>query len=145
MIKPTENRAVEVNRNLRRLFLLWTTFLVSAALCGLFIWAGETTRPVAESSHVIAILFAFAILSIIGSSVIAKRVFLALAVARHKLWQVVRAYLIAFVLCEAAAVLSVVAFFLSRSRLAYAICVIAALAIIAHYPRRDHLEAVPSE
>lgn len=145
MTKPSENRAVEVDRKLRLLFLLWAAFLSSAVLCGLIIWLAEREETTAAGDPLLATVFAFAGLAAIASSVIVKRVFLALATARHKLWQVVRAYLIAFVLCDAAAMLGLIAFFLSRSRLAYVMCAVAALAIAAHRPRRDHLEAVPSE
>ncbi|CDM64254.1 hypothetical protein [Pyrinomonas methylaliphatogenes] len=139
-----DRQAKVVERNLKILFLLWLIFLGSIALYAIMLWLIERRGSAREEGRLtLNWLLCFMGLVSVASSVIVKRVLLALAVARRKIWQVVRAYIIAFALCEAAAIFGVVVFFLTRDRLAYLMFALAAMAIAAHYPRREHLESVP--
>lgn len=139
-----DSQAKVVERNLKILFLLWLIFLGSTALYAIMLWLIERRGSAREEGRLtLNWLLCFMGLVSVASSVIVKRVLLALAVARRKIWQVVRAYIIAFALCEAAAIFGVVVFFLTRDRLAYLMFALAAMAIAAHYPRREHLESVP--
>jgi hypothetical protein len=139
-----DRQAKVVERNLKILFLLWFLFLGSIALYAIMLWLIERRESAREEGRLtLNWLLCFMGLVSVASSVIVKRVLLALAVARRKIWQVVRAYIVAFALCEAAAIFGAVVFFLTRDRLAYLMCALATMAIAAHYPRREHLEAVP--
>ncbi|MBX5477505.1 MAG: hypothetical protein IRZ19_00405 [Pyrinomonas methylaliphatogenes] len=139
-----DRQAKVVERNLKILLLLWLIFLGSIALYAIMLWLIERRGSAREEGRLtLNWLLCFMGLVSVASSVIVKRVLLALAVARRKIWQVVRAYIIAFALCEAAAIFGVVVFFLTRDRLAYLMFALAAAAIAAHYPRREHLESVP--
>jgi|SRR5580765_7413646 len=81
----------------------------------------------------------------LGLSFLVKQRILDQAVAQQKLDQVQAAYVVAFALCEAAALLGLADHFITGSRYYYLGFTFGGLGMLLHFPRKRHLLAASSQ
>ena len=125
----------------RGLRLIWGAQLFSLAVlfCIAYFFRQETGIP---GNHTVAwVLGAIGFMTFIASFPV-KQKFLAQAAAERRLDIGTTAYIIAFAMCEATALLGVAAYFATGLSYALHSFIIAAGGMCLHYPKRDALEEI---
>jgi TRAP-type C4-dicarboxylate transport system permease large subunit len=131
---PQENFELKI----RTMRTLWMALLTSIGLYyGLTVFAGP--REEIESSEVVSLILVGIALSTILPSFLIKSKLLARAVEQQQVQLVQQAYIVAWALTETAAILGLLDFFLTGHRHYYILFIIAALGLLLHFPRRDHV------
>ena len=129
----------------RVLLIMWGAFLASIVM---YILVAHFVRPAGtgdgdggDNNLVIIIVLIMAGVSMVAVSFIIKNSLLAQAVSRQRINSVQVAYIVAFALCESAALLGLFAVFVTTEAYSFLLFVIGAVGLLLHIPRRDHLLA----
>ncbi len=123
---------------------MWGAFLASIVM---YILVAYFFRPAGtggggdDNNLVVIIVLMMAGVSMVAVSFIIKNGLLAQAVSRQRIDSVQVAYIVAFALCEAAALMGLVATFITTEAYSFLLFVIGAVGLLLHMPRRDHLLA----
>ena len=134
----------EVEKRYRILLIIWAAMLVNISL---FALVGYFARPEAfagdegGSSTVVLMVLMLMSVTTLALSFILKKALLARAESGQKLDSVQVAYVVAFALCESAAILGLVGLFATGNIYSYIMFIVGAIGIMMHMPRRDHLLA----
>jgi len=144
MQQPPAQQSVEARH--RVLLIIWGACLASIVM---YILLAYFARPAAtagggDNSLVIIIVLMMAGVSMVALSFIIKNGLLAQAVSRQRINSVQVAYIVAFALCESAALMGLVATFITAEAYSFLLFVIGAVGLLLHMPRRDHLLAASS-
>jgi hypothetical protein len=139
MSTPTDPNAVQVNidQRMRTVRILWFALLTSIAMYYLFtIFAGrpDTVQP---NSTLSLALLAVGMLTVVGSLPIKSKL-VNQAIERRQVQHVQQGYIAAWAICELAALLALLDFFLTNDPYFYVLFIIAAIGDLIHYPRREH-------
>jgi hypothetical protein len=123
---------------IRTLRILWLALIVSIGLYyALTVFIGP--REEIEPNQMVTVVLAVIALSTILISFLIKSKLLTRAVEQQQVQLVQQAYIVAWALTEAAAILGLLDFFLTGHRHYYILFIIAALGQVLHFPRRDHV------
>ncbi len=128
----------------RVLLIMWGAFLASIVM---YILVAYFFRPAGtggggdDNNLVVIIVLMMAGVSLVAVSFIIKNGLLAQAVSRQRIDSVQVAYIVAFALCESAALMGLVATFITAEAYSFLLFVIGAVGLLLHMPRRDHLLA----
>ncbi len=128
----------------RVLLIMWGAFLASIVmyiLVAYFIRPAGTGDGSGDNNLVVIIVLMMAGVSMVAVSFIIKNGLLAQAVSRQRIDSVQVAYIVAFALCESAALMGLVATFITAEAYSFLLFVIGAVGLLLHMPRRDHLLA----
>ena len=128
---------------LRTMRILWAVFLVCI---GQFFLVGWVTRPEAEWSaagvgDLSPVLYAAALLGLaaVAASFAVKGTFFRRAAETQEPARMQTGFIVAMVLCEVAALMGLVALFVTLSKYAYLLFALGALGQALHFPRRDEV------
>ncbi|MBA3715524.1 MAG: hypothetical protein H0W76_24215 [Pyrinomonadaceae bacterium] len=129
------------------LLIMWGAFLASIVI---YFLVAYFVRPAGmgdgggDNNLVIIIVLMMAGVSMVVLSFVIKNGLLAQAASRQRINSVQVAYIVAFALCESAALMGLVATFITAEAYSFLLFVIGAVGLLLHMPRRDHLLAAAS-
>jgi len=133
---PNDPQAVEVR--VRSIRILWFAMLSSVGLYFFFgLFNGRSENVIANPSLSLALLGAGVSTTLISFLIKAK--LLTKAVEQQNLGMVQQAYIVTFAITEVAALLGLLDFFATSDRYYYGLFIIAALGMLLHFPRREHV------
>lgn len=121
---------------MRVLFILWGAICMSLLI---FIVMSQLVAPRVEGSRQLSLILNCIAIVPVGLSFVLKPRMLDQAVAQQKLDLVQSAYIIAWALSEMAGVLGLMDRFLNGSRYYYLGFILAAVGLLLHFPRKQHL------
>lgn len=122
----------------RTLRLLWIAMFMSIVLYyGLTFVMGP--REVNEPNRMVSLILAFIGLSTTLVSFPIKSKLITRAAEQQQVQLVQQGFILALALCETAALLGLLDYFLTGNRYFYILFIIAAVGQVFHFPRREHL------
>jgi len=124
------------------LLILWFAICTSIAVLMVLIWFVKG-NPAGNST--LALVLEFAAVFPFGASFLLKQQFLSKAVAERKLDLVQTAYVMAFALCEASALLGLLDHFVNGSKFFYVGFILGVLGMLLHFPLKKHLLAATGQ
>jgi hypothetical protein len=129
-------QTVEVR--IRSIRFLWFAMLSSVALYYFFgLIRGRPENVTANPSLSLALLIAGISTTLISFLIKAK--LLKKAVEQQNLVMIQQAYIVTFAMTEVATLLGLLDFFVTSDRYYYGLFIIAALGMLLHFPRREHV------
>jgi len=131
-----------INDRYRTMLILWLAIAMSLVLWLIFIHFITATNPASPKLGFLLICLALVPMS---SSFLVKQVLLGRAIERQDAMLVQRAYVTAWALCEAAALLGLLAYFLAASPKYYVGFVIGGAGILLHFPQKKDLLAASGQ
>jgi hypothetical protein len=133
-----QNNPQTIEARILTMRVLWFAMLMSVAVY--FVFTLFTTRKESlEPNPIISLtLLCVAVLMVLVSFVIKSKL-LSNAVDQHNTVMVQQAYIVTWAITEAAALLGLLDFFLTTDRYYYVLLIIAALGLLIHFPRREHV------
>ncbi|HEX5703359.1 MAG TPA: hypothetical protein VFX97_09200 [Pyrinomonadaceae bacterium] len=126
-----------VEQRHRNMLIIWAGILMVIPMYLVLIWI-NSVPPDPEKTTLSLMLIGLSIVPV-AISFLVKQKLLAKAADLHKLDLVQQAYVVAFVLCEAALLLGLITYFVTGSPYYVAAIAIGALGILLHFPRKQHL------
>lgn len=135
-MKPIDPNQPTIEMRYRTLLILWFSF--SMSILGFLGVVQFTPVTVATNVKLSLILNSLGIVPV-GLSFLLKERILAQAVNEQRIERVQIAHVLAWALCEMAALLGLVDHFMNGSPYYYLGFVFAALAMLLHFPRKQHL------
>ena len=127
---------VSIDQRLRTLLVLWFAMFMSLVMWLVFIHL-VPVEPVPNQR--LSLILNTVILIPVSASFLVKQVLLGKAVATRQVQQVHSAYILAFALCEVAALLGLFDNRVTGSKYYYVGFAIGGLGILLHFPRRQYL------
>lgn len=121
----------------RNILIIWAAILMLVPMYLVLIWI-NSVPPDPEKSTLSFMLLGLSLVPVVISFLV-KQKLLAKAAELQKLELVQQAYVVAFVLCEAALLLGLVTYFVTGSPYYVAAIAIGALGLLMHFPRKQHL------
>lgn len=135
-MKPINPNQPDLETRYRTIFVLWFAIVMSVMM---FLVLTQFT-PVPQTGNLkLSLILNSAGIVPLGMSLLLKQRILAQAVTKQRLDLVQVAYVLAFALCEMAALLGLMDHFLNGSRYYYVGFVFAWLGLLLHFPRKQHL------
>jgi hypothetical protein len=122
---------------------IWGAILMSSLMFALMAWfIGQPTQLAGGDNFTVlfAALF-FAASGAVGVSFVLKNKQLARAVAEQSPAILQSGYIVAWALCEAAALFGLVGVFVTKASAFFALMALGALGLALHFPKRDDLHA----
>jgi len=139
-LQSTPNKAaVDIEQRMRTVRTLWLALLVSVGLyyvVTLFQGRPENVGP----NNTISLALLVVSLSTTLMSFLVKNKLISRAIEQRQVQQVQQGYVIAWAMGEVAALLGLLDFFTTNDPYFYVLFIIAALAELLHFPRREHFE-----
>lgn len=123
----------------RTLLVMWFAILTSVGV--LFLLTLFISRQEASENKLLQIILGIAGGFLAVFSLVAKQKMLEQAAEKQQLRLVHTAYILAFVLSETASIFGLVMYILTPGRSYYALFILAAVFMLVHFPRREHLMA----
>lgn len=132
-----------VEKRYRVLLIIWAAMLMNIGLFALVSYFAQPGALADDGGNNFTLLLVLTLMGLttVALSFILKKALLARAESGQKLDSVQVAYVVAFALCESAAIFGMVALFATGEFSSYIMFIIAAVGILLHMPRRDHLLA----
>lgn len=142
-MKPVDPNQPTIEMRYRTILILWFAIVMSVLM---FLVLVQFT-PTRESGDLkVSLMLNSAGIVPLGISFLIKQILLQQAVTKQRLDLVQVAYVLAFALCEMAALFGLVDHFLSGSRYYFVGFILAALGLLLHFPRKQHLlDASPQQ
>ena len=142
-VMQQRNAQGAVEKRYRVLLIIWAAMLMNISLLALVGYFARPEAPADDSGGSGGIILMVLLLGVttVALSYILKKTFLARAESGQKLDSVQVAYVVAFALCESAALFGLVALFVTGNLYSYIGFIVGAIGIMLHMPRRDHLLA----
>ena|SRR5687768_15325060 len=141
-MKPvSRNTQSGVDARYRVMLIIW--FALLSAVASYFVVGQLVPKPEVESvpnKMLTVILTALGTFMVVVSFVIKQR-FLNQSVEQQKVALVQTGFIVAIAMCEAGALFGLVDLMTTGNRYYFVVMIIAALGILVHFPRRDHLLA----
>lgn len=141
-MKPVlKNTQSDVDARYRVMLVIWFAFLSTVGLY--FVVSQLVPRPEVDSGTnkmLTVILTALGTLMVVVSFVIKQR-FLNQSHEQQKVGLVQTGFIVAIAMCEAGALFGLVDLLTTGNRYYFVVMIIAALGMLAHFPRRNHLLA----
>lgn len=141
-MKPVaKNTQSDVDARYRVMLVIW--FALLSAVAFYFVVGQLVSRPGADSvpNKMLTVILTALGTFMVGVSFVIKQRFLNQSVERQKVTLVQTGFIVAIALCEAGALFGLVDLITTGNRYYFVVMIIAALGILVHFPRRDHLLA----
>ena len=138
-----QNLEAKIEARYRTMRILWAALFAAVllyALLGFIIHPPAETVTGGEGTTLLAALFAAGI-SLVIVSFFVKKAFLARAAAEQRVELVQTGYIVALTLCDGAALLGLLALFITLHTYSYLLFAVGAAGMLLHHPRREHLLA----
>lgn len=135
-MRPIDQNQPTIEMRYRTLLILW--FAISMSILS-FLAIAHFTPVTVQSNVKLSLILSSLGLVPVGLSFLLKQRILAQAVNEQRIERVQIAHVLAWALCEMAALLGLVDHFLNGSPYYYAGFVFAALGMLLHFPRKQHL------
>jgi len=131
----------KVDARYQIMLVLWFAFLSTIAIY--FVVAQFIVQPALETlpNRMLTVVLAALGTFMVVVSVVVKQKFLAQSVVQQQPGLVQTGLIVALAMCEAGALLGLVDLFVTGNRYYFIVLIIAALGIVFHFPRRNHLLA----
>jgi hypothetical protein len=130
---------MNIEQRMRTVRTLWFALLASIGMYYVFtIVAGRPENLVPNNTLSLALLIGGAATTLM--SFVVKNKLISRAIEQRQVLHVQHGYLVAWVMSEAAALLGLLDFFATNDPYFYVLFIIAALADVLHFPRREHFE-----
>jgi len=123
---------------MRTLRILWLAMLSSVVIYYLLTLFVRRSADAEPNDMMSLLLVAIALTTTLISFVVKKQ-FVAQAADQQRVQLVQQGYLLAWVLCEVAALLGLLDYFAAAHRHYYILFIIGAAGHLLHFPRRDHV------
>jgi hypothetical protein len=139
--QPIDPKRAQLNieQRMRTVRILWFGLLASVAMYYLFtILAGRPENLARNDTFSLALLIGG--VSTVLVSFLIKKKLVNQAIEQRQALHVQQGYLVAWVICEMAALLGLLDFFLTSHPHYYVLFIVAALGDLLHFPRREHFE-----
>jgi putative flippase GtrA len=139
--QPIDPKRAQLNieQRMRTVRILWFGLLASVAMYYLFtILAGRPENLPRNDMLSLALLIGG--VSTVLVSFLIKKKLVNQAIEQRQALHVQQGYLVAWVICEMAALLGLLDFFLTSHPHYYVLFIVAALGDLLHFPRREHFE-----
>ena len=140
MSQPNNTNAETIFRNL---IPIWGAILMSCVMFALMAWfMGQPTQLTGGESFIplFPVLLMLA-LGTLAASFVLKSKQLAQAIAEQKPLILQSGYILAWALCEAAALFGLVGIFVTKAAAFFALIALGAVGLALHFPKRDDLRA----
>ena len=132
------NPQTEIELRIRTLRTLWFALLGSIGIYYGFTLVVERREGIESNPSLSLSLMCVAILMVLVAFVI-KTKLLSKALEQQSTGMVQQAYVVTWAITEVAAVLGLMDFFLTNDRYYFVLLIIAALGVLLHFPRREHV------
>ena len=132
------NPQTEIELRIRTLRTLWFALLGSIGIYYGFTLVVERREGLESNPSLSLSLMCVAILMVLVAFVI-KTKLLSKALEQQSTGMVQQAYVVTWAITEVAAVLGLMDFFLTNDRYYFVLLIIAALGVLLHFPRREHI------
>jgi len=132
------NPQTEIELRIRTLRTLWFALLGSIGVYYGFTLVVERREGLESNPSLSLSLMCVAILMVLVAFVI-KTKLLSKALEQQSTGMVQQAYVVTWAITEVAAVLGLIDFFLTNDRYYFVLLIIAALGVLLHFPRREHV------
>ena len=134
----SQNNPQAIEARILTMRVLWFAMLTSVAVY--FVFTLFTTRKegLQPNPTISLTLVCVAVLMVLVSFVIKSKL-LSNAVNQQNTVMVQQAYIVTWAITEVAALLGLLDFFLTTDRYYYVLLIIAALGLLIHFPRREHV------
>jgi hypothetical protein len=127
-----------IELRIRTLRTLWIAMLLSIGMYFVFTLFKGRPENVEPNNTLFLVLVVIAMATTLISIPIKNRI-LGQAVEHQHVQAVQPGYIVAWALCEVAAILGVIDFFATGDRYYYVLFIIGALGQLLHFPRREHV------
>lgn len=117
---------------------IWTAMLMSIGFYYAFTFFAKRPENAEPNSTIFLVLLAIAVSTVLISFPV-KNKLISQAIEQQHVPLVQQAYIVAWALSEVAALLGLLDFFLTGNRYFYLLFLIAVLAQLLHFPRREHV------
>ena len=135
-MKPVDPNRPTIEMRHRTILILWFAIIMSVLM---FLVLAQFTPASGTGDLQLSLILNGVGIVPLGMSFLLKQRILAQAVTQQRLELVQVAYVLAFALCEMAALLGMVDRFLNGSRYYYIGFLFAGLGLMLHFPRKQHL------
>jgi len=132
------NPQTEIELRIRTLRTLWFALLGSIGIYYGFTLVVERREGLESNPSLSLSLMCVAMLMVLVAFVI-KTKLLSKALEQQSTGMVQQAYVVTWAITEIAAVLGLIDFFLTNDRYYFVLLIIAALGVLLHFPRREHV------
>ncbi len=132
------NPQAEIELRIRTLRTLWFALLGSIGIYYGFTLVVERREGLEPNPSLSLSLMCVAMLMVLVAFVI-KTKLLSKALEQKSTGMVQQAYVVTWAITEVAAVLGLIDFFLTNDRYYFVLLIIAALGVLLHFPRREHV------
>lgn len=134
---PTGPNQTNVEAQHRTLLILWTVLFMS--VIGFLLFTILVPSDATGDKTVISIVLIALAFSNVSLSFTFKRTLLKKSIGSQDLQLVLRAYLLALVICESAALFGVIIHFVTGSAAFYVAFALGVIGMLLHFPRKKHL------
>lgn len=138
---PTDSNNAQPNieQRMRTVRILWLALLCSVGLYYLLtMFAGRPENV--EPNHTVSLALLAAGVSSTLISFLIKNNLINRAIEQRQVQQVQQGYIVAWAMCEVAALLGLMDFFMTSDPYFFVLFILAALGELLHFPRREHFE-----
>lgn len=133
---PNDPQTIEAR--IRTIRILWFTMLMSIVMYFVFTLVAARREGLEPNPSLSLTLICAAMLMVLVAFVIKSKL-LSNALGQQNTGMVQQAYVVAFAINEVAALLGLLDFFLTNDRYYFVLLIIAALGLLLHVPRREHV------
>ena len=135
---PTDAQ-IDIEQRIRTVRILWLAFILNSGLF-YFLTRVAERRENLESNNTLSLALLAVGLSTALVSFLVRSKLVSRAVEQRQVQQVQQGYIVAWALSEVAALLGLVDFFVTSDPYFYVLFIIGAIAVLFHFPRREHFE-----
>ena len=142
-MRPADPQSAQarVEARYRVMIILWGAFLMSLGVYALVAYVVPPMETGGGDDSPLFWIFAALGVSTVAISFVLKSKLLAQAADKQRPDLVQSGLVIALALCETAAIFGLLSYFITRERYSYLLFIVAALGMLLHMPRREHLHA----
>lgn len=140
MNTQSANQAENIELRMRTLRILWLGLFLSVGMYYVFTLFAERSPDRRPNNTMTITLLGIAV-SMVMVSFLVKSKLLSRAIDQQQLQLVQPAYVVTWALCEVPALLGMLDFFTIADPNYYVLMIIAAVGLLLHFPRREHVES----
>jgi len=146
-LQADDPNGLTVDARYRTMLTLWFAMLMSVVMYAVFVLIANLRvgEPAVAANQKLSLLLVLAGVSSMALSLLIKQMMLSKAIDSQQIASVQPAYVVAWALCEVAALLGLLIHFVAGSRYYFFAFMIAGLGIILHFPQRKYLLAASGQ
>ncbi|MEN3327126.1 MAG: hypothetical protein V7638_1933 [Acidobacteriota bacterium] len=138
MNPANQNNPQTIEARILTIRILWLAMLMSIVVYFVFSRVAERREGLESNPTISLTLICVAMLMVLVAFVIKSKL-LSKAVEQQNTVMVQQAYVVALAINEVAALLGLLDFFLTNDRYYFVLLIIAAMGLLLHFPRREHV------